>query len=149
HFVGGRVHGDVPRLGNTYSVELWFWNGLPNDARADTGCLYSRPSSGDDKAGGDYIGINRGNADVGKLYFSNGNSHEQVLKGQSTIVPKTWNHLVVVRDENTLRAYLNGQPNPEIEGESPTDSNAAGNKWFFGGRNDASNSLEGKLSDVA
>ena len=32
----------VPDVGDTYSVEFWFWNGLPNDARAVTGYLFSR-----------------------------------------------------------------------------------------------------------
>jgi putative membrane-bound dehydrogenase-like protein len=37
-------HAPMPDLGKTYSVELWFWNGLPDDARAVTGYLFSRGS---------------------------------------------------------------------------------------------------------
>ena len=41
HFAGGRLAAELEGLLDTYSIELWFWNGLPNDARAITGVLAS------------------------------------------------------------------------------------------------------------
>ena len=37
HFAGGRLHARIEGFGLRHSIELWFWNGLPNDARAVTG----------------------------------------------------------------------------------------------------------------
>ena len=32
HFAGGRMRADLKGLGGTYSVEMWFWNGLASEA---------------------------------------------------------------------------------------------------------------------
>ncbi len=149
HLAGGRVQTDVPDVGDSYSIEFWFWNGMPNDARAVTGYLFSRSPNSDDKASGDHLGIRGGKTGAGQLFFSNGNIRNEVLEGESTIAPKTWNHVVVVRDGDRVRVYVNGHAEPGIIDVSPADPHAAGSKWFFGGRKDGSSGLEGKLSDVA
>ena len=46
NFSGGRVKAQVPRLGNTYSVELWFRNELPVDSRPVTAYVFSRAVEG-------------------------------------------------------------------------------------------------------
>lgn len=149
HLAGGRIQASVPGLDNIYTIELWFWNGLPNDVRAVTGYLFSRSSNTDDKANGDQFGIRGSKSGGGHLFFSNSNVHNAVLDGRTAIEPKTWNHVVLVRDAARVRAYLNGHAEPGINGGSPAVPQAAGNKWFFGGRNDGSSGLEGKLSEVA
>ena len=40
---------NVPGVDDAYSIEFWFWNGLPNDARDVTGYLFSRSSNSGDK----------------------------------------------------------------------------------------------------
>src|ERR1041385_8020669 len=57
HIAGGRVRANVPKLPKTYSAEMWFWNGLPNNARAVTGYIFSRGNDGDRDANGDHLGI--------------------------------------------------------------------------------------------
>ena len=42
YFAGGRLKAELDGLPETYTVELWFWNGLPNDARPITGVLFCR-----------------------------------------------------------------------------------------------------------
>jgi len=88
HIAGGLVRAEVPGVDNVYSIEFWFWNGMPNDARDITGYLFSRspgegtttaattPASAEEKPG------------AGRLFFSNGNSASQKLVGQTTIEPK-------------------------------------------------------------
>ena len=42
---GGEGWGEgatLNELGNTYTVELWFWNGLPETSRPVTGTLFGR-----------------------------------------------------------------------------------------------------------
>ena len=33
HFAGGRMRARIKQLQDRYSVSLWLWNGMPNDAR--------------------------------------------------------------------------------------------------------------------
>ena len=149
HLAGGRVRADVPGVGNNYSIEFWFWNGMPSDVREVTGYLFGRSRNNDDKSSGDQLGISGNKTDAGHLFFSNGILRNAILEGHTPIEPKTWNHVVIVRDGNKVSAYLNGQMTPEMSGDSPPDSQATGNKWFFGGRSDGTSGLEGKLSEVA
>jgi hypothetical protein len=149
HLAGGRVQANLPGVDDVYSVEFWFWNGLPNDARAVTGYLFSRSSNDDDNARGDQLAIIGGKSGAAYLLFSNSVGRNATLAGRTAIELRTWNHVVVVRDGHQVRAYLNGKAEPGINGGSPPDLRAAGNKWSFGGRNDGSFGLEGKLSEVA
>src|SRR5262249_29212728 len=92
HFAGGRLRAKLPGLGSTYSVSLWFWNGLPNDVRPVTGCLFSRGSDRAAGAAGDHLGL--GGTDghrEGRLLFYNGDQLGNVLAGDTIIEPKTWN----------------------------------------------------------
>lgn len=149
HFAGGRLEAPVLDIGETYSAEFWFWNGLPNDARSVTGYLFSRGTVGDNEANGDHLAVGGTDVGAGKLIFSNGNRLNQVLAGRTTIEPQAWNHVVLVRDDKQVRAYLNGKSDPEISGEAEVDSKASSGSWFFGGRSDNFASLQGKLDEAA
>ena len=127
HLAGGRLAATIDKLGPTYSVEMWLWNGLPNDARDLTGHLFTRA--------GDKLSIG-GRAAPGRLLFSQ-------LAGRSEIAVKTWYHVILVRDGRKVGVYLNGER--EISGEvDPT----SGDELFVGGQADSSNSLEGKIDEV-
>ncbi len=149
HFAGGRLRAQLSDVGDTYSVEFWFWNGLPNDARPVTGYLFSRGPNHDRQARGDHLGIGGTKNSSGRLIFFNGSAPDQILDGHSTIEPKTWNNIVLVRNGPKVLVYLNGRDAPEIVGLSGTDRSTISNEWFFGGRNDNFANLEGKLSEVA
>ena len=49
--------------------------------------------------------------------------------------PRTWNHVVLVRDGKRVRLYLNGNPEPEIDHEAAVTTRGA-KDIFIGGRND-------------
>lgn len=109
----------------TYSVEMWFWNGLPNDARATVGNLMVW--------GGDRLSIAGG-----RLRFLG-------IAGQKEIVPRTWNHVAVVRNGRAVRVYLNGKS--EISGDvAPPEP---GTHLFVGGSGDSQDTLEGKIDEVS
>ncbi|WP_020475631.1 LamG-like jellyroll fold domain-containing protein [Zavarzinella formosa] len=149
HFAGGRLRTAVSELKNSYSVELWFWNGLPSDARTDTGFLFGR---GQDKAAsGDILGIG-GSANkqhTGKLVFTNGDLLKTALAGEQVIPLKTWVHLVFVRDGKHVSVYLNGHPTPEISGDADMGCSPDVKQFFIGGRNDGIANWEGKLDEVS
>ncbi len=151
HFAGGRVRASVNELPDSYSVEFWFWNGFPHDARAVTGYLFSRGAGADTKAAGDHVGIGGTDREdlVGKLIFFNGNELDEILVGRTELELKTWNHVVFTRDEQRVNVYLNGNPQPEISGDAARGYADGVVEMFLGGRNDNLFNLEGKLDEVA
>jgi len=151
HFAGGRMKAHLARLGRTYSVEMWFWNALPHDARAVTGYLFSRGREGAPGAPGDHLGIggtHRKGA-RGRLLFYNGDELGETLVGRTTLRLRTWMHVVLVRDGAEVRVYLNGKAKPEIAGRAQPGCAEGMEQVFLGGRSDGRFGLEGKLDEVA
>jgi hypothetical protein len=135
HLAGARLKATVP-AGRHYSVELWFWNGLVNDARGVTGYLFNRV------ADGDTLAIGGTNGSSGKLIFGG-------WAGRTTIKPRMWNHVVFVRHEAKVIVYLNGERTPEIVAPNSFVATADLSQWFIGGRGDNAANFEGKIDEVA
>ncbi len=129
HLASGRFFATLKNLGETYSVEMWFWNGLPNDARNVTGYLFTRA--------GDKLALGGSGRNSGRLVFLQ-------LAGSTEVAPKTWHHVVLVRDGRKAVVYLNGKP--QISGEAAP---SGGSEIFVGGQEDGYSSLEGKIDEVA
>lgn len=140
HLAGGRIVADVPALPKTYTVEFWFWNGLPDDARPITGFLFAR---GD----GEALAIGGTSGHVGRLVLNRG--AWPPLVGQVQIGLRTWNHVAIVRDGSKIAVYLNGNPQPEIVGEMPEVPSDSGARIYIGGRSDPMGTLEGKVDEIA
>jgi hypothetical protein len=150
HFAGGRVRAKVP-LGDTYSLELWLWNGLPADARAIAGYFFSRGVDGDLDARGEHLGIGGTfRADLtGKLMLFNGNERNQVLAGRTTLAQRAWHHVVFVREGRKVRVHLDGRAEPEISGDFEHTVPAGETSIFLGGRTDGLFGLEGRVDEAA
>ncbi len=150
HFAGGRLRTQLP-LGDHYSVECWVWNGLPNDARAVTGYLFSRGPDGDSAARGEHLGIagTHTPGSAGRLFLFNGNERNELLVGRTVLAQRAWHHVVLVRDGTRVRVHLDGHAEPEISGEFVHTVPAGEASVFFGGRNDGLYGLEGRLDEVA
>ncbi|MFH1918705.1 MAG: LamG-like jellyroll fold domain-containing protein [Planctomycetota bacterium] len=152
HFAGGRLAATLADLGSRYSVEMWFYNGMPVDARAVTGYLFSRGVDQAKGAPGDHLGIGGTNEETGaagKLFFYNGDELKQLLAGKTNLELRTWSHVVLVRDGNQVTVYLNGQTEPEITGQATPGYPSDVAQLFLGGRNDNLFNFEGKLDEVA
>ncbi len=151
HFASGRVAAKVPKLGATYSVECWVWNGFPNSDRAVTGYFFSRGADGAVNVAGDHLGIGGNYMNHGwdgKLLLFNGNDRDEALIGRTVLETRTWQHVAFVRNGKHVTVYLNGNSEPEIEGElEPTFADSE--DFFLGGRNDQMFGLEGRLDEVA
>ena len=150
HFAGGRVRSSDVKLGQIYSAEMWFWNGLPNNARAVTGYFFSKGRNEDQEANGDHLGVAGTLPEglAGKLIFFNGNKRNQLIAGKTILAPKTWHHVVLVREGDKVSVYLNGKL--ELKGEAAALGDAADEgEVFIGGRNDNFANFEGKLDEVA
>ncbi len=155
HFAGGRLRARVAELGDQYSVSLWFWNGMPTDARDIAGWMFSRERDHGLGPEGDHLGLG-GTTHPGKLVFLHGDGNSgdpQHGDGQSVgrteIERWTWNHVVLVRDGQAVRVYLNGRSDPEIEVTLPAESSSATDESFFGGRSDNQSNWEGRLDEIA
>jgi putative membrane-bound dehydrogenase-like protein len=151
HLAGGRLRALLPTLPKSYSIEMWFWNGLPDDARPVTGYLFSRGKDGDAQCAGDHVGIG-GTVDkesTGRLIVYNGNQRKQLLLGRTRLALRAWHHVVMARDGDRVRVYLNGNLKPEIEGELPSTLPDGPSELFLGGRCDRFATLEGKVDEAA
>ena len=148
HFAGGRITVDLKDVPDPYTVEMWFHNGLPVDARSTTGYLFSvGPDSAEGKPH-DSLGIGGTAGAPGKLLFTQGPSGESI-QGATDIGLKTWNYAAIVRDGNKVTVYLNGKTTPEISGKWPHKSFASSGKLFIGGRSNSVANFEGRIDEVA
>ena len=149
NFTGGRVKADLPQLGNTYSIELWVRNELPNNSRPVTGYLFSRGITGAEGAPGDNLGIGGTHSNSGRLFVFNGNQRDQSVVGMTLIEPGSWLHVVMVRQNGKITVYLNGDPKPEIESDLPITFPTGCADMLLGGRNDNFANLQGMLEEIA
>jgi hypothetical protein len=147
HLVGGRIRARVPGLGDHYSVSLWLWNGMPNDGRDTSGWLFSRGREHSLAGGGDHLGIGGRSGHCGQLVFFHGDNPASAVAGKSVIPRWQWQHVVLVRDGQTVRVYLNGQLEIEAHGMAPSPADLE--HCFFGGRSDNEANWEGRLDEIA
>lgn len=147
HFAGGRMLAAVPGLGISYSVELWCWNGLPDDARAVTGYLLARTDDGEKPAQADCLAIAGTAGQLGRLVFSAGQQPGDTLCAGPQLSMRTWHHVVLVRNGQQVTVYLDGKP--VIQGTTPTAASDRASRLSVGGRYDLQDTFEGKLDEVA
>jgi hypothetical protein len=138
HFVEGRLAAQLPALGPDYSIALWLWNGLPDGARDVSGWFYSRDVDHGLSAFGEHLGVDGS----GRLLFQSAKAAP--VTGKTAVPRWTWQQVVLVREAETVRVYLNGKL--EIETQAPR---ARFPDLFFGGRSDHSASWEGRLDEIA
>jgi hypothetical protein len=143
HFAGGRMSAPPLALGDTYSVELWFWNGLPEDFRDVTGYLFSTGQTGDSLAIGGTA------AASGRFVLFAGEDPDATLAGRTALSIRTWHHVVLVRQGPNVAVYLDAQPLPEIAGELRIGPTQPASQFLVGGHSDGSAGFEGKIAEVA
>jgi len=158
HFAGGRLRARMPEVGDSYSVDLWIWNGMPNDARDTTGWFFSRDHDRTLSAHGDHLGIGGTATKPGCLIFqqgrgvsdgSGGAGQGSLHVGNTPLTRWSWNRVTLVRDGEQVQVYLNGAAKPEIEAKVDRAIRAPSALFFFGGRSDNEANLEGKLDEIA
>ena len=147
HLVGSRLRAQLDGLGDHYSVPMWFWNGMPNDGREVSGWLFSRSRDQGLGAFGDHLGIGGKSGNTGRLIFFHGGDPSAVTAGRTETPRWQWQHLVLVRDGENVRVYLNGQL--DLEAKTATGSLASLRQCFFGGRSDNDSNWEGRLDEIA
>ena len=127
----------VPKLGTSYSVSLWFWNGMPNDSRAVLGWMFSRGRD-HSRNTGEHLGLNA----KGQLIFQSGT---QTLTGKAAAQRWQWHQATLVRDGETVHVYLDGQ----LQITAKTKALLPVETLYLGGRNDNESNWEGRLDEAA
>jgi hypothetical protein len=126
---------------------MWLWNGMPNDGRDVSGWLFSRDHDHGLTTFGDHLGIGGKSGNTGRLIFFHGDDAATATAGNTVIPRWQWQHVVLVRDGQTVRVYLNGQL--EIETKAAANFPAGFDQCFFGGRSDNDSNWEGRLDEIA
>ncbi len=147
HFAGGRMHWQSGAMNDEYTVVLSIWNGMPTDARETTGWFFSRDFDSGISRVGEHLGITGTANEPGRLVWQRGTDSETSV-GRTPIEQRTWNQVVLVRSNDRVRVFLNGNPEPEI------DTRLQGSKGtapsiFIGGRSDNESNFEGRIDEVA
>ena len=144
HFAGGRLKSGLASVGPTYTVELWFWNGLPKEVRPISGYLVlcAIPEA-------DQLGIGGTQLAPGRLFFAADDRSTNALSGKTEIAQHTWHYLVLAREESRVTIYLDGSREPEISGAAAGKTVNKPTTLLIGGRHDGSGSFEGKIDEIA
>ena len=143
HFAGGRLRSRIRSLKSDYSFSGWLWNGMPNDARAFGGHLFSRGHDQSPDGLAEHLGIGGSSGNTGNIVFvANGKSYA----GKSVIPRWTWTHVTCSRTAGHVSVYVNGQL--EIDAQVRTRVSHIP-QVFVGGRNDNRDNFEGRLDEVA
>lgn len=150
-FKSGRIRGELAEQHQAYSVAFWFRNDTDNSARPVTAYVFSRGPLTKKPGAGDHLGISGTTKKTdgrGRIFIFNGDVRKQSLLGTTMIPPRTWNHVVYVRDGKRVTGYLNGNTKPEFDGE--IDRTAGDSKTFFiGARSDRFAPLLGNVGEFA
>jgi hypothetical protein len=140
HLAGGRITARLTVPKEAYSVEFWFWNGLPSDVRPVTGYLFEGP-------GGDVLMLGGSTSQSpGRLVLQHRTS---TASGKTEIPIKTWHHVVMVRDGRRVAVHLDGGLKSEIRADLEPGADLANADFSFGGRHAGDGTLEGKIDEVA
>ncbi len=134
-------------LSQVYSIVLSFWNGMPNEARPTTGWLFSRDHPHAISRGGEHLGLGGTATSPGRIVFALG--ADAPLVGKTEIQRWTWNQVILVRDSDRVRVFLNGNAEPEIDAAVSSHTPSAIASCFIGGRSDNDSNWEGRMDEVA
>ncbi len=146
HFAGGRMTAAAMPLVPPYSVELWFYNVLPPDARPVTGYLISRSSSAGQSGCADSLSLGGNTGNAGRLFFASANNGQS---GKTAVALHSWHHVVLVRDTDSAKVYLNGRTEPEISTAAPGPPKTSLDELVVAGCRGSEATFEGKLDEVA
>ena len=146
----GQIRGVVRKPTKSYSVSFWFRNDVKSDSVILTAYLFSFANPAKLEGPGDHLGISgtyKGGK-PGKWFVFPGTKKVPSVRGENDLPELTWNHVVMVRDENHVRLQINGAEPLEIDQEIPEDVSDV-RQFTLGSRSDKMFSLQGNLTQFA
>ena len=146
-FAGGRLRTRQPKLGDKWTISLWCWNGMPSKGRGVSGWLFSQGHDHSLAAGSIHLGIGGTRGHTGRLILQYGDNEKSIVAGKTEIPRWKWQHVAFIRDEETVRVYLNGKQ--EFTTKAAAVECSEFQQLFFGGRSDNRSNWEGRLDEIA
>lgn len=146
HFAGGRLRARLPGIGDRYSIAARIWNGMPDEARGITGWFLSRGYDQGLSPEGDHLGISGTNGLPGRLIFGHGLPEGTPVLGKTRLARWSWHAVVLVRNRETVKVYLDG--GLDLETRVPPGTPPGLEDWFLGGRSDGQDDWEGRLDEI-
>lgn len=143
HFAGGRMAARLRDIGDTYSVKLRIWNGMPKGSRDVLGWMFSRDRDHSLTADGDHLGIDTN----GHLIFQHGDNPNNRVTGKVVVPRWTWTAISLIRDGEKVTVYVNGKADITTTARASFPKHF--DQWFVGGRSDNRDNWEGKLDEIA
>jgi hypothetical protein len=144
YFFDQRLTAQFAVLGKKYSVAFWFCNRRHFDDQILTSYIFSRAAA---DGVGDHLGIGGTSATPQRLFFVNGKSRQELLAGKTDLVEGRWYHLVLVRDGESARVFLNGRI--ELTASAIVAVSDDATQIFLAGRSDNLANFEGKICHVS
>lgn len=147
HFAGGRLRTPAGRIGSTYSVSMWIWNGMPVEGRDVAGWMFSRGTDHAVGADSERLGLGGIGSSPGRLILQQGTPSQRLTAGETAVERWTWNHVALVRSPRAFHVYLNGRL--DISMPATVRSTPILSHMFFAGREDNESNWEGRLDEIA
>jgi hypothetical protein len=138
HFAGGRLKVSGLKSGRAFTVSLWFWNGMPVDARKTTGVILEMP-------GGEKLSIGGVGHHSGKLILTLPGGDEIPLDASPGL--KKWHQLTLRRNGRAIDLFVDGKHLKQAELPQGF-GNISNETAFFGGAASAEFQFEGKLDEI-
>ncbi len=148
-FAGGRLKAVISDPGETSSLELWFWNGLPADAREVAGYILSLGSKQNNNRSEIKLGIRGRDRAGGRLVLARGDDRNKIVSGGTEIGLRTWHHIALVCQQQRVSIFLDGNSEPEVSIEVSAKVHGGPCELIIGGSSDGSFNFEGKIDEVA
>ena len=108
YLAGGGLEAELESLSDRYTIELWFWNGLPNDARPTTGVVFGFDTVVSGRSIRTQLGIGGMQEARGRLFLRTGAADAIVSAGKAEITSKTWHHVALVHSGQHVTVYIGG-----------------------------------------
>ena len=137
YLAGGHVEAALKQQPKQYSVNIWFRNRLPAEIREVTACLCMTRAETLEIAGTAEGPL------AGNLILRHGG---KVWMGKTPIATGHWQCVTLTKDQKTIRVYLDGRAEPEIE--APVSALPPMNRLLIG-TDRCGATLDGELDDVA
>lgn len=132
YFAGGTLEATVDALSKRDSVSFWFWNGLPASSTEVVGTLMTRGKKVRESLS--IVGTGDGFASLAIIRDSTRHV------ASTPLATKAWHHVTMVRKDDNLTLYLDGNSQPELSVELADAPSLA--NFVFG-------DFDGKLDDIA
>ena len=145
------VIAQLAKIPDDYSVELWVYSARRSDDRDVSGYFFSRGANQQRDSVGDHLSIRGAFTPLtaGHIACYNGVDRRASLVSRSALRPQRWYYVVLVRQDDNIRVYLDGEETPQISGPADCSLLPDSSRIYVGIRNDGMFSFRGRIDEVA